>query len=169
MKKIIFGLVVCITLSNFESNANVNQFEKPATGSEVNTRMSTSLKIKELISRLIKVKNLLLNMKLQVNDNQYLNDPIFVEFKRNLISLSKVVQNPRVHLNTILGKGDKIFSDSNNQLFSSKSIPSDLKASYSDALNTWKEIRYEANSNEKLDDFRKKIELLVNISQPNPN
>lgn len=173
MKKIIFGLIVCMTLSSFGSNANINRFENPSSGSKLNTKTNTSLKIKELIFWLTKIRNLLLNTKLKVNDSQeaklYLNDPTFKEFGKNLIIFDKVMNNPRTHPYTILGKGNEIFSDSNNKFFSSESTPSDLRGLYSNALNAWEKIEYEENLKEKLDDFKKKIVPLVNMFQPNLN
>lgn len=164
MKKIIFGLVVCVTLSSFESNANINRFENPSSGPELNTKTSTSLKIKELIFWLTKIRNLLLNIKLKVNNSQeaklYLNDPTFKKFGKNLIIFNKLMNNPGTHRDTISGKGKEIFSDSNNKFFRSESIPSDLKNLYFNVLNDWEKIKDEENLKEKLDDFKKNIEPL---------
>lgn len=189
MKKIIFGLSICVTLSGFGSNVNMNQSEKVATllDTESVTKVPTFVEqtnkivpssnfesssktdvflneIKELIFWLTKIRNLLLNERLQVNANQeaksYLNDPTFMKFKQNLINFNKVMQSTKAHRNTIFGKGDEIFSDSNNQFFSSESIPSDLKNLYSNVLNAWEKIRYGTNPNEELDDFREKIKSL---------
>ncbi len=244
MKKIIFGLVVCVTLSSFESNAeqnphntslNIKHFESndeipldikynkqnskvesnakiqlnpDTTFSDIeydkqisksnddqirynntkyneqiseieypsNSKSSTWInkkkkkkKTKELIFLLNEMRNLLLNVKLQVNDNQYLNDPTFKKFGKNLIIFNKLMNNPGTHRDTISGKGKEIFSDSNNKFFRSESIPSDLKNLYFNVLNDWEKIKDEENLKEKLDDFKKNIEPLVNIFQPNPN
>lgn len=182
MKKIIFGLSICMTLSSFGSNVEPIQLNHDATlsnteydeqiskieypsNSKSSTRINTlQKKIKELIFWLTKIRNLLLNERLQVNANQeaksYLNDPTFMKFKQNLINFNKVMQSTKAHRNTIFGKGDEIFSDSNNQFFSSESIPSDLKNLYSNVLNAWEKIRYGTNPNEELDDFREKIKSL---------
>ena len=178
-----------MTLSSFGSNVNMNQSEKVATllDTESDTKVPTFVEqtnkivpssnfksssktdvflneIKELIFWLTKIRNLLLNERLQVNANQeaksYLNDPTFMKFKQNLINFNKVMQSTKAHRNTIFGKGDEIFSDSNNKFFSSESIPSDLKNLYSNVLNAWEKIRYGTNPNEELDDFREKIKSL---------
>lgn len=73
MRKIIFGLIVCMALSSFASNADINQFEKPASESELNIKTSTSLKIKELIFWLNKIINLLSNANFRINASSEVN------------------------------------------------------------------------------------------------
>jgi len=169
VKKTIFGLTVCMALLSFESHA----------GTDV-----LSEQIEKLIVCLNQMKSMLLNANLgkiyyeqenPSNTNQektphkqerpYLKNKNFIEFRKQLKGFNSALQNSGTTLNVILNKGRQIFENKkNNQFFTSEDLPSTLKDSYSNALNSWKKIKRMPISDEKYDEklnnFREKIRSL---------
>ncbi len=169
MKKITCGLAVCLILLNFESDAKTNPKSQITELKSIRTNLNKLKlleKINELIKCLTEIKNMLLNISIEKNFNKsqkpYFENQTVI---KNLKDVNTALQNPGTRFNTILNKGSKIFdNEETDKLFNHKNIPSDLKNSYSNALNAWKEIKRMPISDEKYDkklnNFKEKIRLL---------
>lgn len=115
----------------------------------------------------------------KIQKSYYENQESVEIFEKNLRGFNLALQNPKTRFNTILNKGNKIFdNEKNKELFSpGGKIPSDLKnlfeqiydTRYPEALKAWLEIKYMPSTDkkydEKLNNFREKVELLFRYVQ----